>query len=212
MDIHGPLQTRGETRCLGGVRVSCLASRTRHECPRHNKGYIWKLDTGFGPTLYKKCHSHNTPGKRHNNTWVEPLAGNCTTSCNAEDQSNTKSYFSVDLQLLCAVTCITEISLHVTLSNVPINLTHLCAKILLFFGGISDMIFLFSWWKIPYLFICLFFHNFFSLSPFSSTSACLPPLSFILSCLLTDVLQHWGRRGFKSRIRPPYPQRVVKGD
>ena len=22
----------------------------------------------------------------------------------------------------------------------------------------------------------------------------------------------WGRRGFKSRIRPPYPQRVVKGD
>ena len=27
-----------------------------------------------------KCHSHNTPGKRHNNTWVEPLAGNCATS------------------------------------------------------------------------------------------------------------------------------------
>ena len=44
------------------------------------KVYIWRLDTGCGPTLYKKCHSHNTPGKRHNNTWVEPLAGNCTTS------------------------------------------------------------------------------------------------------------------------------------
>ena len=29
--------TRGETRCPGGVSVSCLASRTRHECPRHNK-------------------------------------------------------------------------------------------------------------------------------------------------------------------------------
>ena len=43
------------------------------------KVYIWKLDTGFGPTLYRKCHSQNTPGKRHNNTWVEPLAGNCTT-------------------------------------------------------------------------------------------------------------------------------------
>ena len=41
---------------------------------------IWRLDTGCGPTLYRKCHSHNTPGKRHNNTWVEPLAGNCTTS------------------------------------------------------------------------------------------------------------------------------------
>ena len=26
------------------------------------------------------------------------------------------------------------------------------------------------------------------------------------------VLPPWGRRGFKSRIRPPYPQRVVKGD
>ena len=41
--------------------------------------YIWRLDTGYGPTLYRKCHSHNTPGKRHNNTWVEPLAENCTT-------------------------------------------------------------------------------------------------------------------------------------
>ena len=44
------------------------------------KVYIWRLDTGCGPTLYRKCHSHNTQGKRHNNTWVEPLAGNCTTS------------------------------------------------------------------------------------------------------------------------------------
>ena len=37
MDIHGPLQTRGKTRCPGGVSVSCLASCTRHECPRHNE-------------------------------------------------------------------------------------------------------------------------------------------------------------------------------
>ena len=44
------------------------------------KVYIWRLDTGCEPTLYRKCHSHSTPGKRHNNTWVEPLAGNCTTS------------------------------------------------------------------------------------------------------------------------------------
>ena len=41
---------------------------------------IWRLDTGCGATLYRKCHYHNTPGKRHKNTWVEPLAGNCTTS------------------------------------------------------------------------------------------------------------------------------------
>ena len=44
------------------------------------KVYIWKLETGCWPTLYRKCHSHNTPEKRHNNTWVEPLAGNGTTS------------------------------------------------------------------------------------------------------------------------------------
>ena len=41
---------------------------------------IWRLDTGCGPTLCRKCRSHNTPEKRHNNTRVEPLAGNCTTS------------------------------------------------------------------------------------------------------------------------------------
>ena len=31
------------------------------------KVYTWRLDTGCGSTLYRKCHSHNTPGKRHNN-------------------------------------------------------------------------------------------------------------------------------------------------
>ena len=85
MDTHGPLQTRGETRCPGGVIVSCLASRTRHECPRHNESvymeaWLWMwTDTTL---VYRKCHSHTTPGKRHtcNNTWVEPLAWNCTTS------------------------------------------------------------------------------------------------------------------------------------
>ena len=25
--------------------------------------YIWRLDTGCGPTIYRKCHNHNTPGK-----------------------------------------------------------------------------------------------------------------------------------------------------
>ena len=29
------------------------------------KVYIWRLVTGCGPTLYRKCHSHNTPGKRY---------------------------------------------------------------------------------------------------------------------------------------------------
>ena len=29
VDIHGPLQTRGESRCPGGVRVSCLARQMK---------------------------------------------------------------------------------------------------------------------------------------------------------------------------------------
>ena len=37
VDIHGPLQTRGGTRCPGGVSVSCLVSRTRHECQQLNE-------------------------------------------------------------------------------------------------------------------------------------------------------------------------------
>ena len=38
------------------------------------KGYMWRLDTGCGPTLYRKCHSHNTPGK--SNSWpLLPLNG-----------------------------------------------------------------------------------------------------------------------------------------
>ena len=27
------------------------------------KAHTWRPDTGCGPTLYRKCHSHNTPGK-----------------------------------------------------------------------------------------------------------------------------------------------------
>ena len=56
------------------------------------KVYIKRLDTGCGPTLYRKCHSHNTPGKRHNNTWVEPLAGNCTTVNDTINIDTTKRF------------------------------------------------------------------------------------------------------------------------
>ena len=44
------------------------------------KVYIWRLHTGCGSTRYRKCHRQNRRGKRHNNTWVEPLAGNCTAN------------------------------------------------------------------------------------------------------------------------------------
>ena len=69
-----PLQTRGETRCPGGVSVSCLASRTAMNACDTTKVYIWRLDTWYGPTLYRKCQRHITLSR------VEPLAGNCTTS------------------------------------------------------------------------------------------------------------------------------------
>ena len=26
--------------------------------------YTWRLDNGYGPTLYRTCHSYNTPGKK----------------------------------------------------------------------------------------------------------------------------------------------------
>ena len=50
VDIHGSLQTRGETRYPGGV------SDTTKVC-------IWWPDTVCEQTLYRKCHSHNTPEK-----------------------------------------------------------------------------------------------------------------------------------------------------
>ena len=37
--------------------------------------YIWRLDTGRGPTLYMKCHSHNTPGKRYKTLESNPSRG-----------------------------------------------------------------------------------------------------------------------------------------
>ena len=67
VDIHGPLQTRSETRCREeSASPAWLAAPAMNACDT-TKVYIWRLDTGCGPTLYRKCHSHNTPGKRHNN-------------------------------------------------------------------------------------------------------------------------------------------------
>ena len=43
VDIHGPQKTRGATRCPRGVSVSCLASCTRHECPRHHESVYMKV-------------------------------------------------------------------------------------------------------------------------------------------------------------------------
>ena len=45
------------------------------------KVYIWRLDTRCGPTLYRKYHNHNKPGKRHNNTWVLPAPHSKGNKC-----------------------------------------------------------------------------------------------------------------------------------
>ena len=72
--------------------------------------YIWRFDTRCGPTLYRKCHSNNAPGKRHNNTWVEPLAGNCTTSSTQQrEQVWQKSRIQKNL---CTVTVAPTIEHH----------------------------------------------------------------------------------------------------
>ena len=42
------------------------------------KAYTWRPDTGCGH--YIGSVTATTHQKRHNNTWVEPLAGNCITS------------------------------------------------------------------------------------------------------------------------------------
>ena len=36
------------------------------------KLYIWRLDTGCGPTLYRKFHSHNTLGIRRTHSRLNP--------------------------------------------------------------------------------------------------------------------------------------------
>ena len=56
------------------VYPACLAAPAMNASDT-TKVYIWRLDTECGPVLYRKCQSHKTAGKRHNNTWVEPLAG-----------------------------------------------------------------------------------------------------------------------------------------
>ena len=58
-----------------------LGCQTCHECPRYNERvymeawhWMW-TDTYIGSVT---ATTHQEKG--HNNTWVEPLAGNCTTS------------------------------------------------------------------------------------------------------------------------------------
>ena len=65
--------------------------RGNHRYVNISNNLIQQKCTYGGLTLdvdrhYIECHSNNTPGKRHNNTWVESLAGNCTTSSTRQRQ------------------------------------------------------------------------------------------------------------------------------
>ena len=83
------------------------------------KVYILRLDTGCGPTLYRKCHSHTTPGIRHNNTWVEPLAGELYYTVQTAKRTsvikydlkkkinNTDNYAALKMNEQTAVKCLT---------------------------------------------------------------------------------------------------------
>ena len=68
IEQHGghsrPLQKRDETRCPGGVSVSCLASRTRHECPRHNESvYMEAWHWMWTDTIYEVSQPQHTSKK-----------------------------------------------------------------------------------------------------------------------------------------------------
>ena len=83
------------------------------------KVYIWRLDTGCGPTPYRKCHSHNTTEKRQNNTWVEPPAGNCTISSTRQREQVWKK---CKIQKnWCTVTVASKIEHHYGHSQTPAN-------------------------------------------------------------------------------------------
>ena len=56
--------------------------------------HIKRLDTGCGPTLYRKCHSHNTPGKRHNNIIIISIIIVCQT----EEELLYRNHFFTDGQ------------------------------------------------------------------------------------------------------------------
>ena len=85
------------------------------------KVYIWKFDPVFGLTLYRKCHSHNTPGKRHDNTWVEPLAGNCTTSSTWHREQVWQNCKIQKNWIRCTITVAPTIEHHGGNSRIPAN-------------------------------------------------------------------------------------------
>ena len=47
--------TRKESASPAWLAASAMNARDT------TKVYIWRPDNGCGPTLYRKCHSHNTP-------------------------------------------------------------------------------------------------------------------------------------------------------
>ena len=75
VDIHGPLQTRGDTRCPEGVSVSCLASRTRHECVLNTRHF--KL---IGVTVSGKVWPDRNTDKTRRYEGKSKISESCFTS------------------------------------------------------------------------------------------------------------------------------------
>ena len=85
---------RGETRCPGGVSVSCLASRTRHECPRHNGSvYMEAWHWMWTDTLYQNhsLHADNTRNIHIYSAMFNECSAICRSSNGHEFQSHARN-------------------------------------------------------------------------------------------------------------------------
>ena len=64
-DLYKPEVRPGAKEGSASPAWLATSAMNAHDTTKVN---TWRLETECGPTLYRKCHSHNTPGKSHNNT------------------------------------------------------------------------------------------------------------------------------------------------
>ena len=90
-----------------GVKVACFANRTLYEGPTH------VIHTHKCCIQYRQCHSHNTPGREHNSTCVNPIAGKCATNATQQREQ---------VQLTSTTACYVYI-IYVHISEIQIEVT-----------------------------------------------------------------------------------------
>ena len=78
------------------------------------KVYIWRLDTGYGPTQYKKSHSHNTPGKGKITLASNPSRGTVLPAPHGKGNKCDKKlkYKRTDVLSLCCQQLSTTLDIH----------------------------------------------------------------------------------------------------